>query len=168
MTRLIFAIAILAMVSGCARVRDSAANPFNWFGQSRSAPVVSDDTGAANPLIPRRRSSVFTSEADTSYQGALVSEVTELRVDRAPGGAIVKASGTSETLGAFDVRLVRDRAASSGGTLVYELRALSSSKARGSTSARSVTAAVSLSNQALAGISTIQVKSASNVRTVRR
>ena len=77
---------LVLVLTSCGTVRESRLNPFNWFGNAKSTPVeVSDEI---NPLIPRRRASVFRQTRDESYQGWAVEEVSDLRIERRPGGAI--------------------------------------------------------------------------------
>jgi hypothetical protein len=163
-------------LAGCATVRDSRINPFNWFGSETVITRAPDgaETGPApetNPLIPERSSaaSIFRDESPARYTGTLVSEVTELRVERAPGGAVIRASGVAASLGAFDVRLIPVETASPE-TLRFELRArqADSTRGRGTPAARSVTVAISLSDQSLAFVRTIEVAAAQNERSVRR
>ena len=76
------------VLSGCATVRDSRVNPFNWFGSSTPAPVNVDPeaTGAANPLIPQRRASIIWGR-EREYAGRPVANIDELLIERRPGGA---------------------------------------------------------------------------------
>ncbi|WP_425039091.1 hypothetical protein [Primorskyibacter sp. S187A] len=168
MRKVLIASLILATAAGCARVRDSNINPLNWFGRSSSAPVTTSEN--TNPLIPARRASVFQSEEDRVYRGTLVGNVTDLRIEQVQGGAVIKATGVATSLGAFDVRLVRDEADSDGSTLTFEMRALqpSAGRGRGTEQSRTVTVATNLSTQDLLGVRTIRVVSASNVRSSRR
>jgi len=154
------------VLSSCGAVRDSRMNPFNWFGRASSARVVQADD--VNPLIPRRRS-VFEKKAAGPYAGQLIAEIFELRVDRRPGGAVIKATGVSTRMGVFDVRLVKNDEDSTNGVLAYDMKRLQGpGPAGGNDFARSVTAAVTLSDNELAGIRTIRVRGARNVMTSRR
>jgi hypothetical protein len=165
-----FSVLLLSAValSGCGGLRDSAVNPMNWFGRSTSAPAVQHTDTEVNPLIPARRESIFRSESDDSYQGTDVAEVTELLIERRPGGAIIRATGVAIYQNAFEVRLVKIDAESNESTLTYALRALQPVGPQGSANARLLTAAEWLTDNELAGIRTIQVKSRGNTRTVRR
>ena len=73
-------------VTGCARVRDSKLNPFNWFGKSKSEQV---QVVEAVPGDPR----------------PLVQQVTALEVARQPGGAIIHATGLPPTQGWWEAAL---------------------------------------------------------------
>lgn len=159
---LVFSALVLA---SCGSVRDSRLNPMNWFGRSTSEPVASE---TVNPLIPPRRASIFRAEKDTSYKGWLVGEVSELQVERRPGGAIIHATGISDYQGPYDLKLVKLDAETGEGTLTYELKAYQPQGRVGTDWSRTVSAAVWLTDNDLAGISTIRVKAARNIRTARR
>ena len=161
-------LAVALVLSGCAAVRASRYNPFNWFGRSSSQPVAAAGEDV-NPLIPRRRASIFRDDRPVVYQGRLIGEVSELLVERRPGGAVIRATGVADRMGPWDVRLVKVDEESADGVLTFDMRNLRQpGPAGGSEWARSVTAAVALSDNDLAGIRTIRVKGARNVRTVRR
>lgn len=157
-----------ALLSACGAARESRLNPFNWFG--RGAPeAVTAETGAANPLLPRRAAvSVFRRETEERYDGRLVGELTEVLVERRPGGAILRATGVADVLGSFDVRLVPVPEETDAGTLTFELRAVPAGPRGGSAQARTLTAALALSDAQLREVRTIRVKSARNVLSSRR
>ena len=170
LARLASVSVLLVSLAGCGAIRDSRANPFNWFGGERSAPRTQAQVDAAvNPLIPARRASIFRSEQDDAYRGTLVGTVTELSVERAPGGAVIRATGVAVALGAFDPRLVEVETETPD-VLRYELRALQpgSNRGQGTETARSVTVAVGISDQALAPVRVIEVVGAQNERSLRR
>jgi hypothetical protein len=158
---------ISAMVlTSCGSVRDSAFNPFNWFGRSTSEPVATE--GEVNPLIPRRKASIFRKEQDDSYRGSNVGEVSELLVERRPGGAIIRATGVTDYLGPFELKLVKLDDQSDADTLTYALRAYQPRQAVGGQRARTVTAATWLTDNELAGIREIRVLAERNSRVTRR
>jgi hypothetical protein len=170
--RLLGLVILLASLTGCASVRDSRANPFNWFGGGDPVIVRTDEVGpepAVNPLIPERRASIFRNNSARAYSGTLVSQVTELQVERLPGASVIRATGIASSLGAFDVRLIPVESAQEE-TLRFELRArqAASTRGQGTEAARTVTVALSLSDQTLAAIRTIEVVSEQNQRSVRR
>lgn len=149
---------VLMVVAGCARVRDSRINPLNWFGNSESARSTAQVSAeaAAEPTDPR----------------PLVEEVTALRIDRTPEGAIITAVGLPPTQGFWDPELVRASggdAAQSGG-LVFEFRIerpLGQQQA-GTAPSREVTVGQFISNQSLEGVRSITVQGRTTQRTVRR
>lgn len=161
---LILTVSSMLLVS-CGTVRESRLNPFNWFGRSQSEPV--EEVEGVNPLIPRRRSSIFTGSAGQSYLGDQVATIRDLRVERRPGGAIIRATGIAAQDGPFDVRMteVEDEEST---TLTFDLRAIQISGLQGGAQARVVTAAVFVSDQDLQGIRTIRVIGRDNARTSRR
>ncbi len=159
-TVLVLAATLLA---GCATVRESRLNPFNWFG--RSVPV--EAAGDTNPLIPQRRA--FARPEDV-YRGVPIDQITELRVEPMPGGAIVTATGLAARQGPYEVRLVPlgdpDRA---------DLRAYSFNviypayrTAVGPARSREVTVATFLSDGELETVRMIRVQGARNARESRR
>lgn len=161
---LLFATLVL---TSCGAVRDSRVNPLNWFGRSQSAPVVMTDT-EVNPLIPRRKESIFRQEKDTSYRGTALGEITELVIERRPGGAIIRATAVADQLEAFDLKLVKVEEESDQGTLTYVFRGLQPRRAQGPVASRTHTAAIWVTDNQLRDVRVIQVKGARNVRTVRR
>lgn len=166
MIRPISAVVLSAiLLAGCGTIRDSRANPFNWFGSSTARPVAGD---AANPLIPARRASVFRKDEEAAYAGTLVGEVSELLVERRPGGAVIRASGVADQQGPFEVALVPVAAETGNGVLTYELRALQPPAPRGSDWSRTLTTAVWLTDAELANVAVIHVRGARNIRSVRR
>jgi hypothetical protein len=168
MVRSVAGLVVAALVlGGCAGVRDSRLNPFNWFGRAEPAPVVASETGV-NPLIPRRRASIFRDDEPEVYAGAPVQRITDLAVERRPGGAIVRATGVAARLGPWEVRMVPTETAGPAGELTFTLRAYLQRLPFGTEAARTLTAAVFLSDQDLAGVSSIRVLGAENALAVRR
>jgi hypothetical protein len=157
------------VLTSCGSVRDSRINPLNWFGSGR-VETATTGAGEVNPLIPKRRESAFARKpVDTTYYGTEVAEVTHLVVDRRPGGAIIRASGVSRQQGSFDVQLVPVPEESDAKTLTYALSAIQNETGQvGTAPSRTVTAAVTLTDEELFGIRTIRVKSQNNVRSARR
>ncbi len=90
-TALLMTLALPAGLASCGRIRDSRLNPFNWFGRSRRQAT----TATLNP-----------NEAADGRQ--LIAEVTELEVEQAHGGAIVRASGLPPTQGWWKAELVSE------------------------------------------------------------
>lgn len=168
MGRTVAGLVVAAMVlGGCASLRESRVNPFNWFGRAAPVAVTTDATGAANPLIPARRASFFRGDEAAAPAGAPVMQIADLAVERRPGGAIVRATGVAERLGPWDVRL-EPVGEAVGGVLSFELRARLQSNPVGTEHARTLTAAVDLSDQQLAGVTQIRVIGATNALAVRR
>ena len=167
MTKTISVLLLSTLVlTSCGSVRDSRFNPFNWFGRSSSEPVAASED--VNPLIPRRRASIFRTERDDSYRGWNVAQVTELLVERRPGGAIIRATGVTNYQGPFELKLIKLEEESDADTLSYALRAYQPREAVGGQRSRTVTAALWLTDNELVGIREIRVVAEQNVRTTRR
>ncbi len=160
------------VLTSCGAVRESRINPFNWFGRSEPVAVQTVQSGTVNPLIPARRRNPLglrTDNTPVEYTAPPIAEVTELLIERRTGGAIIRATGQSDVVGPFDVRMTLDEAASGNGTLAYTLRAFQTPGPRSTGPlARLVTAAVYLTDQDLAGISTIRVAGRENALASRR
>jgi hypothetical protein len=144
MLRQITLVAVAALtLSGCQRLAGSAINPLNWFGSSGS-PVV-----ATGPLVPP--------EALRAPQDARVAvTVTGLEVARTDSGALVTATGTAPGPGYFNAQLARvgiDR-----GILV--LRFIAEAPPVATSGGRGITAATTVSNATLAGLTGVRVEGA--------
>ncbi len=153
--------AVLFTLSGCARLAESPINPVNWFGNSQEAPVAAT-TSATRPLVDQSRRTIVVD------QRALVQTVDSLVIDRKASGAIVRASGTAPTQGYYNAQLVN--AGVSNGVLTLQFRAQAPSGFEGEGTARSrlINAAYVIDSADLAGIRTVRVESATNVRTTAR
>lgn len=150
---------VLLTLSGCARVADSRFNPLNWFGSATSAPSASTET---RPLVPQNSRTI------TVDGRALLQSVTSLSVDRAAGGAIVRATGVAPTQGYFNAQLVN--AGVSNGVLTLEFRAQAPdvTNPAGSEQSREITAAYIIDANELADIRDVRVQTATNTRTASR
>lgn len=145
----------------------SAYNPLNWFGKSRNETVAPE---ATNALIPQK--SAFRRER-AAPEGVAVAQILALAIEPAAGGAILRATGLSPTLGAYDVRLVPEFDLEVDGplqTLEYSLKTEYSTRSRPAAPQRSreLTAAVFISDEDLEGVRKIRVTGAENARSVRR
>lgn len=148
-------LAVALLLGGCGGIRDSRINPFNWFGQSQEVDSLAPAGGWATTLDNR----------------ALVAEVTELAVERFPGGAIIRAEGLPPTQGWWDAELVAlNDGRAVDGVLTYEFRVAAPRAAtRVSTpQSRAISAAVRVSDRRLDGVGSIVVRGAQNARSVRR
>lgn len=151
-------------LTACGAVRDSAFNPFNWFGRSRGEALPE---GSTNPLIPKR-GGVFARRGPGEYAGTPVAVIKELVVERTAGGAIVRVKGVADRQGPYEVRLIKDDDAKPG-TLSYTLKALRTpTRIVGPETGREIVAAKFVSDGDLAGIRTIRVKGAQNARSTSR
>ncbi len=152
---LLAAVMVVLLVAGCAGIRSSRLNPFNWFGgSSRGAP-------AAAVVVP-------AGKVDTRV---LVDTVESLSVEQVPGGAIVHATGLSPTQGWYNAALVaEDDGVPVKGVLTYRFLVMPPPVAtRVSTpQSRQVTVAAALSRVQLEGVRQITVTGARNSRSSRR
>ena len=170
MRRPLVALLVLSMtLSACGAIRESRMNPFNWFGSSREVPAGVDpaSTGAANPLIPQRRTNMFRRD-ETIYLGQKLDQVTELRIERVADGAIIRVDGIAQRADAYDIRLVpvpTERPDELHFELQGEFPELTQSTIR---LPRPVVVATHLTDQDLAGIRRIRVSAARNARESRR
>ncbi|MDE4131552.1 hypothetical protein PXK00_00395 [Phaeobacter sp. QD34_3] len=155
------------VLAGCGGWRDSRINPSNWFGSSRTveAPSSSD----ANPLIPQKTRLGIFDKPKAEDRSTLVAEVSELRIERTPTGAIIYATGVAARQGAFDVEL-RPVENDDPSVLEYDFRVVYpiAGTPAGSTFSRTLRAAASHSNSDLAGVRLIRVNGATNARESRR
>ena len=155
------------VLSACGRVRDSAVNPFNWFGSSET---VETDAEEVNPLIPVKKNSILDRE-EAPYAGTLVADLTTLKIERVSGGAIIRVKGIASTQGAFDVRMQpeNDDHEPVKGVLTYTLLAVQPPGFRqGPAQSREITAAVFRTDQELANVRTIRVVGANKTIQSRR
>lgn len=150
------------LLAGCGQSR---LNPLNWFGRAERIEAP-DATAEINPLIPKQ--SLFSSKTDV-YEGQLVPVVREMKLERLPGGAILRVTGLAATQGSWDVRLEEtNNGEPLEGVLTYELRALPSSTAVGTERSRLMTVAVFVSDQQLERSRSVQVVGAENSLISRR
>ncbi len=171
MRNLTSALLVSALVlSGCARVSESRFNPLNWFGRASVEPVQDANV---NPLIPTSTGGIFANRraARAAVVAPLAAQVSDLTVERVPGGALIRATALSDTVGAFAVSLepVNDGMPVDG-VLTYELRALTASAGRVPMPerARSHVAAVHVTDGDLEGVRLIRVQATRNAATSTR
>jgi hypothetical protein len=150
--RIVGGLVAVALLSGCG----SNLNPFNWFGQGEQVQMV-DAEGLPVPVDAR----------------GLMAEVVSLEIERAPGGAIVRATGLPPTQGWWDGGLVpvdRDERPDEDGVLAYEFRVFApAAQTRISTpQSREVVVGRFVSNQTLQGVRQIRVIAQGNARAARR
>jgi len=93
------------VLTGCATVRDSRVNPFNWFGNARSESLTQAEVNT-NPLIPTRSGLFASARAEEAvYTGRPFDQVTDLTIERVPGGALIRVTGLAARQGIYDVQL---------------------------------------------------------------
>ncbi|MFU8777312.1 MAG: hypothetical protein ACNA7M_06545 [Roseovarius sp.] len=169
--RVFLSLVAMSALAGCGGYRQSRANPRNWFGRSRSrAKPTAQAPEITNPLIPNRDDAVFRGRRQRIYEGTPVDQVTRMVIERTSDGAIVRVEGVTLRQGAFDVRLISetDREPVNG---VLELRLMAmqpENQPQGSERARTVLAAVFVSNQKLDRAKEIRVIGGRNEQVSRR
>ena len=145
--RLLITLTLVIAITGCARVSESRLNPFNWFGRSERVAVTT------NASVPQLN---------------LVAQVTKLRVESAPGGAIIHAVGLPQQQGFYDGELVLSEA--EAGVLSYQFAIKPPlEQTRVSTpQSREVVVGLFVSAQRLEGVRQVRVSGTSNALAVRR
>ncbi len=143
-------MAAALVLAGCGAIRESRLNPFNWFGQSEARATVALPETPADPR-------------------ALAPDILSMTVEPYPGGAIVTATARTPTQGWWDAELVA-RDMDENGVLVYDFRLFPplSATPDGPPQSREVTAAVSISDIGLQGVTEIVVQGEGNARASRR
>lgn len=143
-------MASVLVLAGCATIRESRLNPFNWFGRSQAAERI---------VLP----------AEQADQRALAPEILTMSVEPYPGGAIVKATARTPDQGWWDAELVA-RPVVEKGVLVYDFRIFPpiTETPVGPAQTREVTAAASVSDIRLASVTQIVVQGEGNARASRR
>ena len=149
--------AMILVAFGLSACGDSGLNPFGWFsGQSEPGVEMLNDVDIAAAVRETR---------------PRVPTVTALRVDRTPGGAIVRATGLPQQQGWHSADLIaRNDGIPTDGVLTFDFRARPpEAPTRASTTqSRELVVAVPLSNTRLQGVRSIRVVSANNILTTRR
>jgi hypothetical protein len=85
---LIAALCASLALGACSTISQSRLNPFNWFG------------GSEETVVQR---SPLDKPADRRL---LVHQVTEMKLEKMPGGVIIRATGLPPTQGFWDAELV--------------------------------------------------------------
>jgi hypothetical protein len=137
-------------VAGCAGVRQSKLNPFNWFKKSQPRDTI---------VLPK----------DAVDGRPLVDTVLSMEVEPIPGGAIVRARGVTPTQGWWDAELVAQDLDDKG-VLVYEFRLLppTGKAGVGTQTSREIDVAIYISDVKLEPVREIVVQGATNARSARR
>ncbi|MBR9841867.1 MAG: hypothetical protein GYB25_01800 [Rhodobacteraceae bacterium] len=148
----------------------SRLNPLNWFGGSEEVALTEEEKAKLNPLLPQEGPGILGKRPGSSYLGTPVARVDELRVERVPGGAIIRATGLATVQGAYAIKLdPRNEGKPIKGVLSYDLKAVQNPRyAVGAESARRLLVAHKLTDQQLEGVRVVKVYSKSNARQARR
>ena len=161
-------VIVASLLGGCG-FSDSGWNPFNWFGGGRSVPVEASD-GTSNPLVPDTRRT--RREAEYVYSGTPIDTITELKIERIPGGAIIRATGVSQYQGGYNAFLfpMIDEATTSSGVLTFrfDINLPAGARLGGPERTREITVARRVTEQDLPGIRSIRVEGRQNAQVSSR
>ncbi|MFC7703247.1 hypothetical protein ACFQXB_03440 [Plastorhodobacter daqingensis] len=153
---LIAALSALLLISACSTVRESRANPLNWFG--RSTPVTTlEPAGGLRSIADDPR--------------PLVAEIVDMRVESIPGGAIVRATARQPVQGWWNAALLAENEgrAVDGAIRFRFVAAPPPAPQRVSTpQSRELTAAIFVPAVRLANARQITVSGAQNARSSSR
>ena len=139
-----------ALLAGCG---SSKLNPFNWFGGSKSEKVDVLDYEVARD------------------GRQMVDQVLSFKIDRTPGGAILRAVGLPPTQGYWDAELVaQNDGKPEKGVLTFEFRIEEPTafERTGTPVSREVVVAYFITNNSLTGVRSIRIRGVRNARSVRR
>lgn len=151
--RLILAAMVLGLLGGCAGLSDSGLNPFNWFGRSTSV----------------EEAALLRDSLQTRDIRGRIDRITELSVERKPGGAILRVTGLAARQGYWNAGLT-ELPTDAPDTLALAFRISPPfERTRVSTpQSREIEVGLFLSDQDLSGIREIRVEGQRNALAVRR
>ncbi|SFR03388.1 hypothetical protein [Poseidonocella sedimentorum] len=155
---------VLAILLGASFVSacDSRMNPMTWFGAR--APVSDGTTvaGSVPPLVPEDR------KLRIIERRGPIAQITSLDVAPTSHGALITAQGLAPGAGYFNAELVEVQAPGAT-TRAFEFRAEKPEVAPPATGtgALQITAAKFLTDQELAGVTSITVRAAQNALSRR-
>ncbi|MEM8978186.1 MAG: hypothetical protein AAGD04_01780 [Pseudomonadota bacterium] len=152
MSRVVLILLCLSL-AGCAGLRESRVNPLNWFGREDAEASVDVDS------LPEKQRELRP----------LIESLTDVRLERLQGGAVLRVIGTTDRQGYYALALVPRETRSSFDTLIFDARGVPPRAAtpRGTTRSREVIMAREFTLPDLRGIREIQVVSATNTRRIR-
>ena len=173
MNKTFFLIVVMAVsLAACGVVRDSRINPFNWFGRSTSEPIAQEAPENTNPLIPRRGGLFARAREEQPYLGQPFEQIIDLKVERIPGGAVIRATGLAARQGIYAVQLnpANEEEEPVDGVLTYRLEGVRPgfNTPTGTKPTREVTAARRVTDDQLEGVRSIRVEGQLNARVARR
>ena len=157
MVRTTVALCLALAATGCG-LAQSRLNPFTWFGKR--------ETVVVDGRRPVTEGAVLILEDPRP----LVDQVTSVSVERAAGGAIVKAEGVPIRQGSYNVDLVPENGGvPQDGTLVLSFRAIPDLvQPQGTVRSRAVFGGAFLTDGDLAGVRAIRVQAARNAIVASR
>jgi len=124
-------------------------------------------------LIQESSQGLFQSkDSEVVYLGKPIDQVTNLVIERVPGGAVIRASGLTAVQGVYLVQLTptTEDETPINGVPAYRLEGVRPefNEGVGSTHTRTVAAARALTDQELAGVRSVRVEGARNAQTSLR
>lgn len=146
------AMIVILLVGGC----QSRYNPVNWFGRSKEVTTLEPEKGYAAVAVDNR---------------PLVDQITTMTVERAPGGALVRATGLPPTQGFWNAELVAQNGGKPvDGVLTFRFVATPprTPEPQGTQASREINVAAFVSDYDLGGVRQITVQGARNQHTSRR
>ena len=166
---LLLALTATLALAACGQSR---LNPMNW-GSSKRVDVQQPADGGVNTLLPKRTTFSLRDDDEDEDNRVLVSDVTQMRVEQTPSGAIVYATGVAARQGAYsaELRPLGEKAEPDENgvlTLDFVVAYPSQNTPVGGTSLRQVHTARSLSKQTLETTKLIRVGGANGARETRR
>lgn len=154
------------LLAGCS----TNANPMNWFDSDPPDARVLEPIEKTNPLIPESTGIFDSRRREARYEGTPVDTVSDLTIERFPGGVIIRATGQSGALIPYDARLTpaNEDEVPEDGVLTYRLEALYAQPSVQSPQAQQVTVARQLTIQELGETRVIRVEGVQNALDRRR
>ena len=148
------AMAAVLVLGACSTVRDSRINPLNWFGASEPRAAV----------VETPRGKVVAPDGGRIP----VAEVTELHVEQATGGAIIRAKGVPPSQGWYKAQLVQESSADGEMVFRFVLMQPPAGQRQGTPVSREVTVATFVNDFKLEGVHSITVTGVQSARSLRR
>lgn len=158
-------LSLCLAISGCAQISGSRFNPLNWFGPSQNVAQPADAAApdaALRPLVPENRQVAITDAR------VLVGQITELRIEPLPSGAIIRATGIAATQGFFNAELVPVGVENGRLTLEFRVESPTGFAPTGTVATRRITVAYEIDTAGLADIRSIRVQAAQNALQTSR
>ena len=150
--RVLITLTLILGLSAC----ETKFNPMNWFSAGRSDGIVLEPEGGYGGGEDSRE---------------LIAQITEFKVLRSPGGAILQVTGLPPRQGYWSAELVAENDERPvDGVLTYTFRISepATTTPQGTPYSREVFVAHFVSDNQLAGVRRIRIVGASNSMTARR
>ncbi len=142
-----------------------------WFGGDAPPDDATTPVEENNPLIPTSSGILGTNPRTSGvYNGTTIDTISDLTIERVPGGLLIRATGRSETRAPYNARLTpaNPDEVPEDGVLTYQLQAEYVPASGGSARAREVIVARTLTDQELGNTRTIRVEALQNSLQRRR